>query len=547
LPLVSTGFRSRSATLERAAVIGKEFTRAAIAELGGDSALLAPLVRKELIRPERSSFGGDDDFHFRHLLVRDAAYEAIPKELRAELHERFANWAETQRSEYDEIVGYHLEQAYRYKEQLGTIDEDLARRAASRLADAGRRADARGDPPAVENLLGRATALMQEDSLERLELLLLRASALHAVAEPTEATALLEETIRQAQARGERALELRAALILQSQQAWMNPEGAAKAIKEAAEAAIAELGDLGDDRALGEAWATLSFYYVEQCNAARVADASDHVLFHAKRAGDRRLEHEALTMRALAAWLGSTPVDDAISIVEEVLSDLAAASNRSSEAFVWIFLAELYSQRGDHEAARRYADRSHERNEELGNRRFAAGNTMTTAYCDLRAGDPVAAETRLRPRTKYWRKWARKASAAASRPFWPRPSTGRTDSTRRNGSSRSAKSSPRRPTSSCRSGGVRSKQSCWHAEATKRRRSGSHGKPSRAEPTDLLFTKGEAREALGETFGLVEQVDEARTAFERALELYEQKGSIADAARVSARLASLGSPVGSGD
>ena len=52
------------------------------------------LVRKELIRPERSTLPGEDAFRFRHLLIRDSAYEAIPKARRAELHERFADWLE---------------------------------------------------------------------------------------------------------------------------------------------------------------------------------------------------------------------------------------------------------------------------------------------------------------------------------------------------------------------------------------------------------------------------------------------------------------------
>ena len=47
---------------------------------------LAALIRKELIRPQPSTFHGDQAFRFRHLLIRDAAYNALPKETRAELH-----------------------------------------------------------------------------------------------------------------------------------------------------------------------------------------------------------------------------------------------------------------------------------------------------------------------------------------------------------------------------------------------------------------------------------------------------------------------------
>ena len=83
---------------------------------------LAALVHKELIRPNRPQLAGEDGFRFRHLLIRDAAYDGLPKATRADLHERFASWLEQRGSELvelDEIVGYHLEQACRYREELG--------------------------------------------------------------------------------------------------------------------------------------------------------------------------------------------------------------------------------------------------------------------------------------------------------------------------------------------------------------------------------------------------------------------------------------------
>ena len=86
------------------------------------------LVRKDLIRPARSIFPWEDGFRFRHALIRDAAYLAIPKETRADLHERFANWLEQtageRANELEEILGYHLEQAFRYREELGPVGED---------------------------------------------------------------------------------------------------------------------------------------------------------------------------------------------------------------------------------------------------------------------------------------------------------------------------------------------------------------------------------------------------------------------------------------
>jgi predicted ATPase len=110
------------AVMERGAVEGKVFHSGAVATLASDalrpnvpSRLLA-LARKELIRPDRADFAGEDAFRFRHLLIRDAAYLAMPKELRADLHERYAAWLEQaagdRLSEYEEILAHHLEQAY---------------------------------------------------------------------------------------------------------------------------------------------------------------------------------------------------------------------------------------------------------------------------------------------------------------------------------------------------------------------------------------------------------------------------------------------------
>src|SRR5207302_9046755 len=98
---------------------------------------------------------------FRHLLIRDAAYDSVPKLQRAGLHERLANRLEEDGAEGDEIIGYHLEQAYRHRRDLDARSASLpplARRAAARLAAAGRGAHVRGDMPAAVNLLTRAAS-----------------------------------------------------------------------------------------------------------------------------------------------------------------------------------------------------------------------------------------------------------------------------------------------------------------------------------------------------------------------------------------------------
>ena len=137
--------------LERGAVEGEIFHRGAVQALAPEetqvTTRLAGLVRRELIRPDRAQLAGDDGYRFRHLLIRDAAYDALPKAIRADLHARFAAWLDEHGQalvELDEIVGYHLEQAARYQAELGRPDPALAERAA---AAARRRRPARERPP----------------------------------------------------------------------------------------------------------------------------------------------------------------------------------------------------------------------------------------------------------------------------------------------------------------------------------------------------------------------------------------------------------------
>ena len=152
--------------LERGSVEGEIFHQRVVQALTPEqprvTTQLTALVRKELIRPDRPQFTGTDAFRFRDLLMRDAAYEGLAKAERADLHERFADWLAEHGAELielDELLGYHLEQAYRYRQQVGQPDEHsraLAARAGERLWLAGDRAILRQDFRAALSLLERA-------------------------------------------------------------------------------------------------------------------------------------------------------------------------------------------------------------------------------------------------------------------------------------------------------------------------------------------------------------------------------------------------------
>ena len=164
--------------VDRGAVEGQVFHRGAVMALAPATpqvdvpGQLLSLVRKEVVRPDRAVIPGDDAFRFRHLLIRDTAYEGLPKAVRADLHERFADWldANVELVEQDEIVGYHLERASRYRVELDAADSGsvvLARRAAERLGRAGRAALERGDFHATENLMRRALGLADDPAGRR--------------------------------------------------------------------------------------------------------------------------------------------------------------------------------------------------------------------------------------------------------------------------------------------------------------------------------------------------------------------------------------------
>ncbi len=217
LDQLSIGERS---LLERASVVGKKFFLGAVRALTPetersniDDDLLA-LVRKELVRPDRSTLPGEDAFRFRHLLVRDATYDAMPKEVRAELHEAFATWLERvagdRIAEQEEILGYHLERAYYLRSELGPVDQRvraLAASSASRLGAAARRALTRGDASAALNLAERAYGLLPADDRWRPRAVRTLLIALEEAGEIDRRIEVAEEALAYALSTGDRALE----------------------------------------------------------------------------------------------------------------------------------------------------------------------------------------------------------------------------------------------------------------------------------------------------------------------------------------------------
>ena len=390
--------------LERGAVEGEVFHRGAVQALGPEESQVTPrlaaLVRKELIRPDRAHLPGEDGFRFRHLLIRDAAYDALPKATRAELHERFAMWLQErgpELAELDEIVGFHLEQAVRYRREVGTVADanDLARRASTRLASAGRKALAHGDSRAAVSLLGRAAALAETDGAEDGELLLDLASALVGIGDFAAGAARATDAAELARTQGARALELRARCEFALIQSVTDPTFTAETQIEAGEQAVQAFDELGDDAGLAAAWRLVAMGENMRSNWARMATALQQALPHARRAGDGLRERELLRELAFCTYWGPTPVADALPRCEEMLKE--AADSGPLRAMLLACIAGLRGMEGRFEEARALLSEAQSICEDLGrDLELAALEGFFRGPLEFAAGELAAAETALR-------------------------------------------------------------------------------------------------------------------------------------------------------
>jgi class 3 adenylate cyclase/tetratricopeptide (TPR) repeat protein len=389
--------------LERAAVAGKEFTRRSVLQLSPASehpevdARLLALVRKDLLaaRP-----GREDAFRFRHALIRDAAYAGIPKEVRSQLHERFAAWAAGTNAgragELDEIVGYHLEQAFRYREQLGPVDGEaraVAGRGGDVLGRAGRRALQRGDIPAAANLLERATSLLGREEQLRRELLLDLGRSLREAGRLEAADETLREAARSAEEASDRLLSCQLVLEEALLHAYMHPERGTEALLTAADSVIPAFEELGDDRGLALAWLLIAEAHWLRGRIGPMEDALQRARSHVgPESGHERFE--IWNGMARAALAGPMPVADAIERCRQIQAEVP--DDRLLEAVVASVSALLEAMRGEFETARELYSRSHAILEDLGQTVSLAALRTWSGAVELVAGNAPAAEVELR-------------------------------------------------------------------------------------------------------------------------------------------------------
>jgi class 3 adenylate cyclase/tetratricopeptide (TPR) repeat protein len=375
--------------IERGAVEGEVFHRSPVAELASERVRngldghLTKLIRNELIRPETPTMPNDDAFRFRHLLIRDAAYDSLPKEMRADLHERFALWLDehVQLVEQDEIVGYHLEQAVLYRRELGLPERGLAERAGERLGAAGRSARVRGDNAAAARLLVRAMRLLEADA--RLEVTPDLALAYIDLGRLGDAQTQVDEL---AAAEGDRwrayASAIRPRLDALS----------GRGSYEAARAGVAEAEEtfrrLGDERGLALALVMQGDDEWTSCRALAAAEKTRAALAYAERVGEWSLVDDAASSLCAIAAFGPTHVDEA---EQELRVLLDRAAGVVAETAAYRALGRLAAIRGDFDVARDFIRRGQEPLVDSGLRIWYAATSLGAAFVEEQAGDYEAA------------------------------------------------------------------------------------------------------------------------------------------------------------
>jgi predicted ATPase/class 3 adenylate cyclase len=395
------------AILTTAAVEGAVFHRSAVGELAQpalDMALeegLQTLVHRGLIRRNAADFAGEQAYRFRHVLIRDAAYRSLPKNERANLHERYAGWLEaladdrSRLREFEEIVGYHLEQAFRYRTAVGSLDSraaSLAARASERLEAAGRRALARSDLPAGISLLERVAGLLRTEDPRRTLLLTELGAAMIECGRLTEAGRVLDEAERLAAAADDQRLVAHVLVQRQFLRSLHGEEGPEEAARATARV-IPVFERLGDDLGLCHARRLEAWVFLNGARAEAAAAAWERAAAHAQRAGDRHEYYEVLTWIASMLWFGPTPAAEGIGRCEAMREEVRESPE--SEAAILRQLACLNAIVGRFTLARELIATSNATYADLGLTLYLASSEHE-AVVELLAGNPAAAERSAR-------------------------------------------------------------------------------------------------------------------------------------------------------
>jgi class 3 adenylate cyclase/tetratricopeptide (TPR) repeat protein len=535
--------------LERGSIEGEVFHRGGVAALVQDEITvdgqLVTLVRKDLLRPEIAQLAGEDGYRFRHLLIRDAAYEALPKATRAELHERFANWLGArgvELVEFDEIVGYHLEQAYRYRGELGPLtdgDREAGERAGRALARAGRRALERGDRRAAGGLLERAAQLLPANVPEHvLTLVDLGRILVEAGDDYHGARTALERAVAEAEHLGREDLLVRAQVEL-SLLDLVTESGFEPDEHEAlARRAIAGLERVGDEEGLSRAWFALALVEWTHGRWDSLREPLAEAITHARRAGAKSVEFEAVSFLLGTITFGSTPATEGIVAAREILEEYP--DSRETEGWVVRTIGTLLAAEGDEKTGREFLEQARAIFTELGHKEALGVLPFSTGVLELRMGHPEAAERELRAGFELLEGMGERARASSLAAILAGAlvELGRIDEAERYVEVSREMLAERDPSGHAQMNISAARVLARRGQLDEAVRAAAEA-VALGEEIDELLNLPDLYLWQAEVLELAGRVEDARTALRKAADAAARKGALVDERRANARLASL--------
>ena len=395
--------------LEAASVVGEVFEPEAVRALVPDpvrpqvTGLLGGLLRKDLVRPSASDVGAREALRFRHILLRDAAYDALPKAERASLHESFAGHLQetlgARSSEFDEFIGYHLEHATSLRSALGSRDErttEIGRKAFEHLGAAGRRAFQRGDMGAASNLLGRAVELLPPADPARLRIGSDLGQALTESGSIAAGTAVLQATMDGARTAGDDVSAGYAECVLWIARVIADPEVDVDEWESAADRLVGLFEGIHDPRGAAMAWTQKSFALWFRQHLADSGTAAERALEHAREAGDRYIETDMTGHLLATVGLGPRPLTDGTELMHRTLQEARARGDRRLEQYCLKGLGMHAAWVGKIEEGAKLVDESRAIVQELGLMIEYWSSTQLLASLALLAGDEDRAARELR-------------------------------------------------------------------------------------------------------------------------------------------------------
>jgi len=386
--------------VECASVEGRVFHRSAVAELAPEQTqheltrLLRHLILRELIDSSPSSFAGEQAFRFQHQLIRDAAYASMTKRVRADRHQRFANWLDQRVGErvieYEEIIGYHLEQACLLRADLDPIalSSPLAERAGRMLAVAGRRAADLHDQTSAPGLMTRALHLLPKATAERCMLLIDLTRALVELQAFDRAAITAAEATEIARSLGEPGVAAHAAIA--DQWVAVGQMDCYGVLGPSFETVIATLAELGDEVGLTKAFEVRFVARAFTMQYAAAAADVERAAMHAGRANQRRRRLDALAFSADPMVWGPMPVGEAIARGRQVV--LEAEEDVRIRAIMLPALGALEAMRGRFSQAREYVRRGDAVLTELGSPLDVSYASSFLSLVEFLEGNFAAAE-----------------------------------------------------------------------------------------------------------------------------------------------------------